>query len=157
MQKRLNLKLNDLTGSYNRGDKVITFYDKFKNILGDSDCIIAFESAADMMGLSNGGLRNTVQVYSLYDLKIPYVECHIVDDYNNIDIYNHRDLKCTTVNQTIIDLLKDDNADEQILTETLGNYYYENNQSFHNLNIPVELQDKFNKYSDWGIEYYDTK
>ena len=63
-------------------------------------------------------------------------------------------LKCTTVSQTIIDLLEQ-NGDEQIITESLANYYEENNESFEGLVIPASLQSRFEKYRVWAIEYYE--
>lgn len=54
-------------------------------------------------------------------------------------------LICTTVNRTIIDLLEQ-NGDDQIITESLANYYEEHGESFEGLKIPKHLQSKFEKY-----------
>ena len=61
-------------------------------------------------------------------------------------------MKCTTVSQTIIDLLEQ-NGDEQIITESLANYYEENSESFDGLVIPAHLQSRFEKYRVWADLY----
>lgn len=48
-------------------------------------------------------------------------------------------LLCTTVNQTIIDLLEQ-NGNEQIITESLANYYDAHNESFDGLEVPEHLK-----------------
>lgn len=63
-------------------------------------------------------------------------------------------LLCTTVKRTIIDLLEQ-NGDEQIITESLANYYEEHNESFEGLEIPKHLQPRFEKYKAWAMEYYE--
>lgn len=47
------------------------------------------------------------------------------------------------------------NGDEQIITESLANYYEEHGQSFEELVIPEHLNARFEKYSKWAIEYYE--
>lgn len=63
-------------------------------------------------------------------------------------------LVCTTVNRTIIDLLEQ-NGDEQIITESLANYYDEHHESFDGLEIPDHLSRRFEKYKKWAQEYYE--
>ena len=60
------------------------------------------------------------------------------------DFQNRQGLLCTTVNQTIVDLLEK-NGDEQIITESLANYYEEHGQSFEELVIPEHLNARFEK------------
>ena len=58
------------------------------------------------------------------------------------------------LNQTIIDLLEQ-NGDEQIITESLANYYDEHKESFDGLNVPRHLQSRFEKYQECALEYYE--
>lgn len=58
------------------------------------------------------------------------------------------------LNQTIIDLLEQ-NGDEQIITESLANYYDEHNESFDGLNVLQHLQSRFEKYQECALEYYE--
>lgn len=63
-------------------------------------------------------------------------------------------LLCTTINQTIVDLLEQD-GDEQIITESLANYYEESGNTFEGLTIPGYLKERFEKYSSWAKVYYE--
>ena len=63
---------------------------------------------------------------------------------------------CTSVNQTINDMLDDfDNIDEQSLVEGLSKYYYTNEKSFDGLYISPKNIKLFYSIKDWAIEYYD--
>ena len=72
----------------------------------------------------------------------------------NLECEKRTGLVCTTANQAIIDLLEQ-NGDEQIITESLANYYEEHNESFDGLNMPEHLHARFEKYRDWALEYYE--
>lgn len=63
-------------------------------------------------------------------------------------------LLCTTINRTIIDLLEQ-NGDEQIIIESLANYYEEHDEGIDGLEIPQHLQSRFEKYKVWALEYYE--
>ena len=63
-------------------------------------------------------------------------------------------LLCTTINQTINDLLRAD-GDNQVIQESLATVYYANGESFDSLHIDTELIPIFEHYKDWAIEYYD--
>lgn len=78
----------------------------------------------------------------------------MVSSLDTLECEERNGLKCTTVSQTIIDLLEQ-NGDEQIITESLANYYEENNESFDGLVIPAHLRSRFEKYRVWAIGYYE--
>lgn len=78
----------------------------------------------------------------------------LVPSLKNIKCEEYNGLVCTTVNQTIIDLLEQ-NGDEQIITESLANYFDEHNESFDGLKIPEHLKSRFEKYKMWAMEYYE--
>ena len=97
---------------------IVAYNDTLRDLLANVECVLTFDTAADFLGLTNGGLL------------------------------------CTTVNRTIIDLLEQ-NGDEQIITESLANYYEEHNEGFDGLEIPEHLQERFEKYKVWAMEYYE--
>ena len=134
----------------------LTYADICLTLLGNLDCVVAKESVSDLLGYSNGGIREKITIYTTKLINEPYLNCILVDNYNKLNIIDHRGIHSTTINQAIIDMLEDNNIDSQILLETLANYYFENNKSFKKLNIPSHLQDKFNKYSKESIKYYET-
>lgn len=64
-------------------------------------------------------------------------------------------VRCTKFNRTLIDALaNDDLLDMQGITEALNHYYCEHNCTFDGLVIPPHLQEKFEQYSIWAMEYY---
>jgi len=66
------------------------------------------------------------------------------------------DVLCTTVNQTVNDMLADfDNIDEQSLVEGLSKFFYMSNNSFDELLIMPKNIERFNSVKDWAIGYYD--
>ena len=67
---------------------------------------------------------------------------------------NRLGLLCTTVNQTINDLLRAD-GDNQVIQESLATVYYTNGESFDSLRIDDDLISAFEHYKNWAIEYYD--
>lgn len=132
---------------------VRTYNDYLRDLLGDADCILACDTAADYLGLTNGGRRERAQIYVTQKLDIPNTEQIFVPSFSSIPTNKHRGIRCTTVNRTIVDLLEQD-GDEQIITEALSYYYFKHNESFDGLTIPAELQHRFVKYCEWAIDYY---
>ncbi len=133
---------------------VMTYNDQLRSLLANVRCVLAFDTAADFLGLTNGGYRAVAQIFVDKKQNIEGTEQTLVPSLETLKCEEHNGLKCTTVNQTIIDLLEQ-NGDEQIITESLANYYEENNESFDGLKIPMHLQSRFEKYRVWAIEYYE--
>ena len=117
------------------------------------ECVLAFDTAADFLGLTNGGYRSVAQIFVNRKQDIAGTEQILVPTLKDIECEERNGLICTTVNRTIIDLLEQ-NGDEQIITESLANYYEEHNESFSGLEIPEHLQARFEKYKAWALEYY---
>ena len=137
-------------------NKHISFYDVFSTLLKDIDCIICLESAADLLGYSNGGYREKISVYVTKEYNLPYLDCHIVKDLSKIKCDDYHGLKVTSIEKTIIDLLKNDKSDDQIMLETFANYYFENDSSYSKISPPRNLIKKFNYYKSEGEKYYDS-
>lgn len=137
-------------------NKHITFYDVYKTLLNGIDCIVCLESSADLLGYSNGGYRPNINVYTTKDYNLPYLDCHIVSDLSKIKYQNFHGIKVIPIEQTIIDLLQNNNSDEQVIFESLANYYYGNNKSYSNIKPPKNLVKKFKYYAEGGKRYYET-
>lgn len=133
---------------------VITYNDQLRRLLANVRCVLALDTAADFLGLTNGGYRAVVQIFVDEKQNIEGTEQIVVPSLDTLECEECNGLKCTTVSQTIIDLLEQ-NGDGQIITESLANYYEENNESFDGLVIPAHLQSRFEKYRVWAMEYYE--
>ena len=136
--------------------KHISFYDVFSTLLKNIDCIICLESASDLLGYSNGGYRDKISIYTDKLISLPYIDCHVVEDLSKIEYENYYGLKVTPIEDTIIDLLKNEDTDTEILIETFANYYFENNENYSKINPPRNLVKKFNYYKEEGARFYDT-
>lgn len=42
---------------------VITYNDQLRNLLTNVECVLAFDTAADFLGLTNGGYRSEAQIF----------------------------------------------------------------------------------------------
>ncbi|MCI9416250.1 MAG: hypothetical protein HFI82_02395 [Eubacterium sp.] len=133
---------------------VITYNDQLRNLLANVECVLAFDTAADFLGLTNGGYRALAQIFVRKKQNIEGTEQILVPSLKALVCEERNGLVCTTVNQTIIDLLER-NGDEQIIMESLANYYDEHNESFDGLEVPEHLWSRFEKYKAWAIEYYE--
>lgn len=134
--------------------KILTYNDYLLNLLKGKECILAYDTAADFLGLTNGGYRPAAQIFVQEEQNIKGTEQTVIPSFSAKEYVEKDGLLCTSVNQTIIDLLEQ-RGDEQILTESLANYYFEQGESFAGLKIPKHLKNQFNKYSIWAVEYYD--
>ena len=114
---------------------VITYNDQLRNLLADVECVLAFDTAADFLGLTNGGYRSAAQIFVNKKQKIDGTEQILVPSLETLVCEERNGLLCTTVNQTINDLLEQ-NGDEQIIMESLANYYDTHNESFDGLEVP---------------------
>jgi len=133
---------------------VMTYNDWVRDLLKNIECVLAFDTAADFLGLTNGGYRPVAQIFVDKRQNIERTEQILVPSLKDLECEQRNGLICTTVNRTIIDLLEQ-NGDEQIITESLANYYEEHGESFAGLRIPSHLQQRFEKYKIWALEYYE--
>lgn len=117
-------------------------HDYYQQALAGTDKVLCRESAAEYLNLSNGNFGKNIEYY-LY----PEAVGREVIVVNGI--------LCTSVDQTINDLLEDKESDEQVLLESLGNYFYENQGSFKGLKIKPGNQERFAELEQAAISYYD--
>lgn len=134
---------------------IYTYNDYLRDLLKDAPCILAYDTAADYLGLWSGSMNpQTAQIYVTSPLHIAGTTEHLIPSLNTVDHENRLGLLCTTINQTINDLLRAD-GDNQVIQESLATVYYANGESFDSLHIDTELIPIFEHYKAWAIEYYD--
>ncbi len=130
--------------------------DLIRKKLKGLDCILCLEGSAGFLGLSNQSMTNRIQVYSVNPINEDGIECILVESYDGIEYEVNDDLRYTTPEQTLIDLLKYDRSVQTIL-EALSNYYFKHGESFETLLpvLPEALMETFEKYKTDAIEYYN--
>ena len=130
--------------------------DWLQDVVQGTDLILCGVSSLEYLELFNGYVNESkIQVYAQNEGQFDNIEYHIVNSFDDIEYLNFDGVLCTTVNQTINDMLSDyDNIDELAFLEALSNYYFANNESFDNLKIKPENRDVFNQVKQMSIEYY---
>lgn len=132
-----------------------TYNDYLRDLLKDAPCILAYDTAADYLGLSNGSsFHETAHIYVQSPLHIDGTTEHIIPSFSAVEYAPRNGLICTTVNQTINDLIRAD-GDNQVIQESLADVYFSNGESFDSLRIEQDLLPLFEKYKVWAMEYYD--
>lgn len=129
-------------------------HDTIKNTILGYDCILAFETASDYLGTNKMAYRPKLCVYALQELNVSGVDCNIVDSYSDLEIVELDGIRCTSERQTIWDLLRYD-RDQQVTIEAIADWYFKHNESFDDLDIPMDLQEVFNSFVDDAIHYFD--
>jgi len=126
-------------------------------VVGGKDMILRRTSALEHLQLFSGYANgNNIEVYAKNRGELEDIHYNIVDTFDGIDYVLIGNVLCTSVNQTVNDMLADiENIDEQPLVEGLSRYYYSNGNSFDGLRIRPEYIERFNSVKDWAVEYYD--
>lgn len=136
---------------------IYTYNDYLRDLLKDVPCILAYDTAADYLGLWSGSMYpQTAQIYVTSPLHIAGTTEYLIPSLNAVDHEKRLGLLCTTINQTINDLLRAD-GDNQVIQESLADVYFSNGESFDSLRIEKELLPRFEKYKVWAMEYYDEE
>ena len=140
-------------------NEYLTIRDWHEDVIGGMDMILRRTSALEHLQLFGGYVREkTIDVYARQPEPFENINYHIVETFDDIDTVSFGNVLCTSVNQTLNDMLADyDNIDEQSLIEGLSRYYYSNGKSFSGLSIKPENMERFNSIKDWAIEYYDEE
>jgi len=126
-------------------------------VIGGNDVILRHTSALEHLELFFGYMNEkTIDVYARQPGPFDNVNYHIVDTFDGIDTVRVGNVLCTSVSQTVNDMLADfENINEQSLVEGLSHYYYTHSKNFDGLDIKPENINRFNSIKDWAIEYYD--
>ena len=135
----------------------LTIRDWHRSVVGGRDMILRRTSALEHLQLFSGYVNGQhIEVYAKSLGDFVNLHCYIVDSFDDIDYVRIGNVLCTSVSQTINDMLADfDSIDEQPLVEGLSRYYYTNGKSFGGLQIRPENMTRFNSVKDWAVEYYD--
>jgi len=138
-------------------NEFLTARDWHEAVVGGKDLILRHTSALEHLQLFGGYIHEKmIDVYAKQSGPFNNINYHVVDTFNGIDSIRFGNVLCTSINQTLNDMLDDfDNIDEQSLIEGLSRYYYTHSKSFNGLFINPENLVRFNSIKDWAIEYYD--
>jgi hypothetical protein len=129
-----------------------------EDVVGGEELVLRCTSALECLNLFLGYLGEMrIEVYAKEKGEYENIDYRVVDTFDGIDIIKVGNLQCTSINQTINDMLRDfDYVDEQSLLEALSDYYFENNKSFDKLVIDPKNMELFNTVKQWALEYHSV-
>jgi hypothetical protein len=130
--------------------------DWFNSILRGRDVVLCHTSALECLEQFPGYVNESqIDVYATASEPYENINWNLVDGFDDIEIINIAGLRCTSLNQTVNDMLRDyDKIDEQSLVQALADYYYSNGKSFDGLQIAPQYANRFNSIKDWAVEFY---
>jgi hypothetical protein len=134
-----------------------THLEWFRSVLRGKDVVLSHVSALEGLGLFAGYVNeNQIDLYATEREPYANINYTIVNGFDGIETTEVGGLRCTTIRQTINDMLRDyDKIDEQALVQALSDYYYSHNESFDSLDIEPQYLPRFNALVDWAVEYYN--
>lgn len=141
----------------NSSGTCMTHLEWFRSVLHGKNVVLSHTSALECLGLFAGYVNeNQIDLYAMEREPYANINYNIVTGFDGIEMTEVGGLRCTTINQTINDMLRDyDKIDEQALVQALSDYYYSHNESFDGLKIKAQYLLRFNTFADWAVEYYN--
>lgn len=120
------------------------------------DLILCKVSALEFLGLFSGYYaEEEIEVYAKEKGKYQNAVYNIKNTFDDIDCVRIRNTLCTSVSQTVNDLLNGGDVDDELaLTEGLGRYYLRNG-SFDDITILPENLEAFHIYQERAIKYFE--
>ncbi len=127
----------------------------FQNVVSE-DVILCGVSALECLEMFTGYVNEKlIEVYAKQIGCYENISYAIVDGYEGIDCIQIGNVRCTTFEQTVNDMLRDfENTDEMALTEALSNYYFSHGESFNGLQIHPENRRAFECLRESAMQYY---
>lgn len=120
--------------------------------------VLCRETAASYLGLSNGwGIPIRYYTESNETYNSSYMTGTTVENLDSLNTTEIDNILSTDEETTICELIIYE-CDYQAILESMSNYYYERNESFGKLLEKVKelnIQDKFNRYIEDAINYYN--
>jgi hypothetical protein len=118
--------------------------------------VLCHTSALECLELFPGyGNEKEIDVFAQTPGKYENVHYHIIDDLSKLETEQFGTLTCTSLNQTINDMLDEyDTMDEQALIEGLAMHYCRQGRSFEGLVVKPEHRERFEIIKQWASEHF---
>jgi hypothetical protein len=129
----------------------------FRDVLRGKNVVLSHTSALECLGQFVGyANEDQIDVYAIVREPYENINWNIVGSFDGLDIATVGGLRCTSMSQTVNDMLRDYALiDGPSLIQGLADYYYGNGESFEGLAIAPQHASRFNAIKDWAIGYYD--
>ena len=129
--------------------------EQYHRLSQNHDIILSHTSALEALSLFSGYLNPVdIHVYTLDSFNEDGVICHRINSSEEVGYTMVKGMKCTDINTSINDVLRDyENTDDTVIYMALNTYYYRHGQSFDGLHIAYDNIDVFNDMASYAIEY----
>jgi hypothetical protein len=135
-----------------------TYYDWFNDVVKTEKqpIILCHASALECLELFPGyGNEKQIDVYAKQGGAFENIHYRIVPDFSGIETVNVDNIICTTLSQTVNDMLDEyDTMDEQALVEGLAMHYCRHGRSFSGINVKPEHHERFETIKQWASEHF---
>jgi hypothetical protein len=139
-------------------DDFLTNYSWFRAYVEaeDQPVILCHASALECLELFPGyGHEKEIDVFATRKGKFENVNYHIKDDLSQKETVQIDGLTCTTLSQTINDMLDEyDTMDEQALIEALAYYVHYHDSTWQNIAVKPVHQRRFKDIQQWAVEHF---
>ena len=127
-----------------------------RDVVGGREAVLCRVSALEFLEMFVGYLNEReIYVYAKDKCLPDNVEYNLVNNFDGIEYVVLGNVMCTTFNQTVNDMLRNiNNEDESAIIEALSNYYYSNGESFDGLDIATDNLTAFQTLKPLAMEYY---
>jgi hypothetical protein len=128
-----------------------------QEVAGDKDWVFCHTTALECLGAFSGYMNgDLIDVYAKEIGDIENANYNIIDSFDNLDIENRGNIRFTSFQQTVNDMLSIiEEIDQVSLAEALSYYYFLHGESFDGLKILPKNQAAFESIKDWAMEYYN--
>lgn len=127
-----------------------------RDVFGNEEVVLKGDTALLYLDIFEGfSDEDAITVYAKTPGKYTNVTYVLVPNFDNIDYQDIRGIRCSTPSQAFNDLLDDcQGAGDQVLTEGLADYYFENDKSFEGLSIKPEHTAVFERVKQHAVTFY---
>jgi hypothetical protein len=139
-------------------DDYLTNYDWFRAYVEaeDQPVILCHTSAMECLEYFPGyGHEKEIDVFATRKGKFENVHYHIIDDLSKKETVQFGNVTCTTLNQTVNDMLDGYNTmDEQALIEGLAYYVHYHDSTWQNITVKPVHENRFKDIQQWASEHF---
>ena len=127
-----------------------------RDVVGGREAVLCRVSALEFLEMFVGYINEkNIYVYAKDKCLPDNVQCSLVNSFDGIEYLVLGNVMCTTFNQTINDMLRNiNNEDESAIIEALSNYYYAHGESFDGLDIATDNIAVFQALKPVAMDYY---
>lgn len=138
-----------------RAGNFLTHRSWFREVITEN-VILCGTSALEMLEMFNGLIdEGIIDVYALSAGKYENISYHVVETFENLNIVQIGNIRCTSFEQTVNDMLSNPELEDMwALTEALSNYYEMHNESFEGLHIRPENAQAFENIRQDAIDCF---